>query len=78
MNSYIKHIVEGFSFDSVNKQNKSVNAYDVLRNNVKQIVRKIFENNKLSVSDKELILSLPPAIYQTEDEEIRLLVARCT
>ena len=78
MNSYIKHIVESFSFDSVNKQNKSVNAYDVLRNNVKQIVRKIFENNKLSVSDKELILSLPPAIYQTEDEEIRLLVARCT
>ena len=52
MNSYIKHIVESFSFDSVNKQNKSVNAYDVLRNNVKQIVRKIFENNKLSVSDK--------------------------
>ena len=77
MDLYIKHIVEAFNFNSVNKQNKSVNAYDVLRNNVKQIVRKILETNKLSVSDKELILSLPPAIYQTKDEEIKSLVRRC-
>ena len=77
MYSYIKHIVEAFDFNSVNKQNKAVNAYDVLRNNVKQIVRKILETNKLSVSDKELILSLPPAIYQTENEEIKSLVRRC-
>ena len=73
-----KKMYEGFSFDSINKQNKSVNAYDVLRNNVKQIVQKIFETDKLSDSDKELMLSLPPAIYQTEDGEIRFLVARCT
>jgi surface protein len=78
MDSYIKHIVEAFDFNSVNKQNKSVNAYDVLRNNVKQIVQKILETYKLSVSDKELILSLPPAIYQTEDEEIKTLVRKCT
>jgi surface protein len=77
MDSYIKHIVEAFDFNSVNKQNKSVNAYDVLRNNVKQIVQKILETYKLSVSDKELMLSLPPAIYQTEDEEIKTLVRRC-
>ena len=77
MNSYIKHIVEAFNFNSVNKQNKSVNAYDVLRNNVKQIVQKILGTYKLSVSDKELILSLPPAIYQTEDEEIKTLVRKC-
>jgi surface protein len=73
-----KKMYEGFSFDSVNKQNKSVNAYDVLRNNVKQIVQKILETDKLSVNDKELMLSLPPAIYQTENEEIKTLVRRCT
>jgi surface protein len=73
-----KKMYEGFSFDSVNKQNKSINAYDVLRNNVKQIVQKILETDKLSVNDKKLMLSLPPAIYQTEDEEIRTLVRRCT
>ena len=78
MNSYIKHIIEAFNFNSVNKQNKSVNAYDVLRNNVKQIVQKILETDKLSVNDKELMLSLPPAIYQTENEEIKTLVRRCT
>ena len=77
MDLYIKHIIEAFDFNSVNKQNKSVNAYVVLRHNVKQIVRKILETNKLSVSDKELILSLPPAIYQTENEEIKSLVRRC-
>lgn len=28
MNKYIKHIVEAFDFDSVNKQKKSINIYD--------------------------------------------------
>ena len=28
MNKYIKHIVESFDFDSVNKQKKSINIYD--------------------------------------------------
>jgi hypothetical protein len=30
MNSYIKHIVEAFDFDSVNKQKKLLNAYESL------------------------------------------------
>jgi hypothetical protein len=28
MNNYIKHIIEAFDFDSVNKQKKSINIYD--------------------------------------------------
>jgi len=36
------------------------------------------ETYKLSDSDKELILSLPPAIYQTKDEEIKTLVRKCS
>lgn len=30
MNNLIKHIVETFDFDSVNKQKKVVNAYDMI------------------------------------------------
>ena len=30
MNSYIKHIIEAFDFDSVDKKKKSINAYDIL------------------------------------------------
>ena len=30
MNNLIKHIVEAFDFDSVNKQKKVVNAYDMI------------------------------------------------
>ena len=30
MDFYIKHIVEGFDFNSVNKQNKSINAINLL------------------------------------------------
>jgi hypothetical protein len=41
MNSYIKHIIEAFDFDSV-KQKKPVNAYDAI---LSQIIEKI-ENRK--------------------------------
>lgn len=30
MNKYIKHIIEAFDFDSVNKKKKSINVYDEL------------------------------------------------
>ena len=30
MNLYIKHIVEAFDFNNINKQKKSINAYDKL------------------------------------------------
>ena len=30
MNSYIQNIIEGFDFNSVNKQNKSINVINLL------------------------------------------------
>ena len=30
MNSYIKHIIEAFDFNSIKKQNKTVNAVDIV------------------------------------------------
>jgi hypothetical protein len=45
MNSYIKHIVEAFDFNSVKKQNKKVNAVDVALQYIKQ---KIDRREKLS------------------------------
>jgi len=45
MNSYIKHLVETFDFNSVKKQNKKVNAVDAALQYIKQ---KIDRREKLS------------------------------
>lgn len=45
MDFYIKHIVEGFDFNSVNKQNKNVNAVDTV---LQYIIPKIDNREKLS------------------------------
>ena len=34
MNSYIKHIIEAFDFNSVNKQKKSSNTIDMILQNI--------------------------------------------
>jgi hypothetical protein len=45
MNSYIKHIIEAFDFDSVKKQNKKINAVDVI---LQPIILKIDKREELS------------------------------
>jgi hypothetical protein len=45
MNNYIKHLVEAFDFNSVNKQNKSINAVDVV---LQPIILKIDKRENLS------------------------------
>ena len=55
MNSYIKHIIEAFDFDSVNAQKKNINAKDLLYNKVKDIVTTIISIGKLDENDKQLI-----------------------
>ena len=78
MDSYIKHIIEAFDFGTISKQNKSINSYDILRQQVKDIVYKIInDKNNVTDSDKNFILLLPSLTYQTTDNEIRQLVYNC-
>jgi surface protein len=74
MNSYIKHIIEGFDFDTVNKQNKKINAIDIL---IKDIVYRIIDTGRLDTKDMHYILSLPAASYKANNNEIHLLVTNC-
>ena len=78
MNSYIKHIVEAFDFNTVNKQKKSINAYDILiEDKIKNVVYKIINKPTLGLKDKQFVLSLPDAIYKANDEEFLKLIQRC-
>jgi len=75
MNSYIKHIIEAFNFDSIDKKKKSINAYDILfKERLNSIVNKILNALILEEDEKKFILSLPVACYQANDKEIRPLV----
>ena len=74
MNSYIKHIIEAFDFDSVNKQKKSINAIEMILQN---IINKIINNNELTADEKEYVLSLPVACYKTNNNEIKNLIIQC-
>ena len=67
-------VKESFDFDSVNKQKKSINAYDAI---LAKIVQKILYKSRLSKEDRNVILSLPVASYKTNDSEIHLLIEKC-
>ena len=63
MNSYIKYIVEGFDFDSVNKQKKTINVYDTL---LPSIIEKIKNYEKLSNTDYNVLISFT-GIYKVKN-----------
>ena len=78
MNNYIKQLVEAFDFNSVTKQKKAINVHDILlENKIKEVVYKILNKPKLGKRDASFILSLPPASYKTNDNEIRQLIEKC-
>ena len=63
MNSYIKYIVEGFDFDSVNKQKKNINVYDTL---LPSIIDKVKNDKKLTNIDYNVLTSFI-GIYKVKD-----------
>ena len=78
MNSYIKHIIEGFDFNSASKLKKPINAHDILfEEKLNNIVYKIINKPTIGIKDKNFILSLPYNIYKTNDDEIHLLIKKC-
>jgi hypothetical protein len=52
MDSYIKHIVEAFDFSSINKQKKSINAYDIL---LPPIFEKLNKHRILTLDDYNIL-----------------------
>ena len=69
---------EGFEFDSVNKNKKKLNAVDIIfLDKLNAITEKIINYDKntiLSYDEKEFMLSLAPATYLTNNEDINPLV----
>ena len=71
MNSYIKHLVEAFDFNSVKKQNKSINAIDIV---LQPIIWKIDKREKLSKDDHNILKNFV-GIYKVSDHnELKELI----
>ena len=78
MNSYIKYIIEGFDFDSINKKKSTINAHDIIfKYRLNEIVQKILHKSTLNKEDKSFILTLPTKSYQTNNNEIKKLTKKC-
>ena len=65
MDNYIKHLVEGFDFNSINKHNKSINVVDAA---LQYIICKIDKREKLS-KDEYSILKNYVGIYKVSDHD---------
>ena len=64
MNSYIKHIIEAFDFDSANTQKKNINAYDRLL----PILEKVDKHTFCDITDEEYnILTSFVGVYKVND-----------
>ena len=66
MNNCIKHLVEAFDFNSAKKQNKKINAIDVI---LQYIIQKISSREKLSQDDYDNILTNRVGIYKVSERE---------
>ena len=65
MNKYIKHIVEAFDFDSVNKQKKSINIYDEIYR-----IKHIIDSHDILTNEQYQLLSYAnTGIYKVYTKE---------
>ena len=71
MNSYIKHIIEAFDFDSVNKQNKKVNMVDTV---LQYIIPKIDNREALSNDDYDILKNCIGIYKVSERNELQTLI----
>ena len=68
MNNYIKQLVEAFDFNSVKKQNKSINAVDATLQYIQPIIQKIDNREKLSQDDYDILKNFV-GIYKVSDHD---------
>ena len=71
MNNYIKQLVEAFDFNSVKKQNKSINAVDTV---LKYIILKIDNEEKLSKDDYDLLKNCVGIYSVSNHDELKKLI----
>ena len=64
MNNYIKQLVEAFDFNSVKKQNKSINAVDTV---LQYIIQKIDKRENLSQEEYDILMN-HVGIYKVSDQ----------
>ena len=66
MDLYIKQLVEAFDFNSVKKQNKNVNAVDVILQYI--IIQKIDRRERLSKDEYDILMKFV-GIYKVSDHD---------
>ena len=71
MNSYIKHLVEAFDFDSVKKQNKKINAVDAA---LQYIIQKIDKKERLLKAEYNILKNFVGIYKVSEWKELRDLI----
>ena len=71
MNSYIKHIIEAFDFNSVKKQNKSINVVDTV---LQPIIQKINKREELSKDDYDILKNCVGIYKVSERKELLELI----
>ena len=71
MNNYIKHLVEGFDFNSVKKQNKKINAVDVV---LRPIIQKIYNREQLSKDEYSRLKGFTGIYKVLERDELEDLI----
>ena len=71
MDLYIKQLVETFDFNSIKKQNKTVNAIDMI---LKYIILKINNREKLSQDDYDLLKNCVGIYKVAERKELQELI----
>ena len=67
MNSYIKHIIEAFDFNSANKQKKTINAIDILKKEQLPIIFDHIDKREQLNEQDYSILTYFDSIYKVYD-----------
>ena len=75
MNSYIKHIIEAFDFNSVNKQKKAINAIDILKKEQLPIIFEHIDKREQLNDQDYFILTSFTGIYKVSNhDELKELI----
>ena len=69
MNSYIKHIVEAFDFNSVNKQKNTINAIDILKKEQLPIIFEHIDKREQLNDQDYFILTSFTGIYKVSNHD---------
>jgi hypothetical protein len=73
-NLYIEEINEAFDFNSVNKQKKSVNAIDVMKSQLSQIIKAIDNGEDLTKEQYNILCCFPGAYKIKHTSSLKFII----